>query len=293
MFNPGDNRSLNCFVKENYVDRDFKLATYPLWSEANFVLTNEICKVKELYYKVSTEPRIASLAGRSSLDMIKLHHDLAEVTDKWVSDIRECSEAYTTGIRQTFAQFANSLDPSKRIDAKITRCFEPYLNEAQVQRKAQFEAFQKNLVDGLFWEPSKRGNRTMSTRIQPSVCNSTTRDNTKPRVQQPELPKLDWDGYNNVHFASKVSAVVVPSDDQERESVATSNSQWPTTQPSQVCTSALLLTTDKVEVSGDNIFHIAKVDGKLRGVTKNRDVVYDEKTKETSWVTTGIQCSVR
>ena len=218
MLNPADNRSLNCYVKESSVDKDFKLAMYPLWSEADFFLRNEICKTKELYYKVITDPRIASLAGSSSLDMIKLHHDLAEVTDKWVSEIRECSEAYATGIRQTFAQFANSLDPSKRTDAKITRCFEPYLKEAELQRKAQFEAFQKNLVDGLFWEPSTQDNRRLSTRRQPSVCNNTTRDNTRRQVQPtPQLPKLEWSDYNAVHFVSMKSAVVEPAAAQIQE----------------------------------------------------------------------------
>lgn len=211
MLNPADNRSLNCFVKENFVDKDFKLAMYPLWNEANFVLRNEACKAKELYYKVSTEPRIASFLSRSSLDMIKLHHDLAEVTDKWVSEIRKCSGAYGTDIRKTFAQFAEGLDSSGMIDAKITRCFEPYLEKAELQREAQFKDFQKNLVDGLFWEPSTRNNRRLSTKRQPSVCDSITRDNTRLTGQQPELPKLDWSDYKPVHFVSMKSAVVEPA----------------------------------------------------------------------------------
>jgi hypothetical protein len=217
MLNPADNRSLNCFVKENAVDKDFKLAMYPLWNEADFVLRNEVCKAKEMYYKVSTEPRIASYLGRSSLDMIKLHHDLTQVTEKWMSEIRECSVAYATGMRQTFAQFVNSLDPSGKTDAKITRCFEPYLKEAELQRRAQFEAFQKNLVDGLFWEPSTRDNRRLETKGQPSVGNNTTREDTGRTAVPAQAFKLNWHDYEPVHFASSRSAVVEPAAAQIQE----------------------------------------------------------------------------
>ena len=217
MLNPADNRSLNCFVKENAVDKDFKLAMYPSWSEADFVLRNEICKVKEMYYKVSTEPRIASFLSRSPLDLIKLHHDLTEVTEKWVSDIRECSESYATGIRQTFAQFVNSLDPSGRLDGKITRCFEPYLKEAEQQRRAQFEAFQKSIVDGLFWEPSTRDNRSLKTKGQPSVGSDTTREDLSKTAPRAPAVKLEWHDYTPVHFESSKSAVVEPAAAQIQE----------------------------------------------------------------------------
>ena len=195
----------------------FWLAHDPLWNEADFVLRNEVCKTKELYYKVSTEPRIKSFLDRSPLDLVKLHHDLAEVTEKLVSGVRECSEAYYTSVRQTFAEFAQSLDPSGKMDAKISRCFEPYVNQAQEQRKALFEAFQKNLVDGLFWEPATADNRRLETKGQPSVGNSTTRENTNRPPVPEEHVKLDWNEYNAVHFTSFKSTVVEPAAAQIQE----------------------------------------------------------------------------
>ena len=202
MFNLDDVSSLNCFEMENLVDEDFKSKMYPLWNQVDFVVRNQIWKVIELYYMLSTESRITSYLDRSSLKMTNLHLGFAEVTKNLVSEISKCCEANDKGIRQYLAQFAKNIDPSGKIDTEITRCLEPYLKKTEDQRKKQFN--DEKPVDVLFWEPSTRDR-------QPSQYDSTTADNSSRTWQRPELPKLNWSDYKPVHFVSKRSAVVEPA----------------------------------------------------------------------------------
>ena len=205
MLNPTDNRTLGCFVKEDRLDNDFKLALYPRWHETSFVLTKEICKTKELYFKMVTDPRIAERTSQVPLDLVKLHHDLAEVTDKWIGEFQRISSEYGKQVEEKFKQFADSIDSRGRIAAKVDRCFKPYVQEAENKRRSVFESFQRNLIDGLLWEHTTRENRRVEEG-QPSVGNSTNHDTQEETTNQ-EDKKLDWDEYRQMHFASVKSNV--------------------------------------------------------------------------------------
>lgn len=207
MLNPGDNRALHCYVRESALDNDFKLALYPRWHEGIFALGSEFCKTKELYYKVSSDPRIKQQVEANPLELVKLHHDLAEVADKLVADSQKLNAEYAEGVRRVFQQFAASLDQSGRTAAKIERCFVPYVEEAERKRQSIFESFQKNLVDGLLWEHTTRDSRRVEL-VQPSVGNSSNHESTRdnqPAVQLP--PRLSWDDYADMKFASNKSAI--------------------------------------------------------------------------------------
>ena len=207
MLNPGDNKALHCFVRESTLDNDFKLALYPRWHEGIFAQGSEICKTKELYYKAVSDPRIKQRTEASPLELVKLHHDLAEQTDKWVAETQKHNTEYAEGVRRVFEQFAASLDQSGRTANKIERCFVPYVEEAERKRQSIFESFQKNLVDGLLWEHTTRDSRRVE-QVQPSVGNSTNHETTgdnQPAVQLP--PRLSWDDYADMKFASNKSAI--------------------------------------------------------------------------------------
>jgi hypothetical protein len=204
MLNPTDNRTLGCFVKEDRLDNDFKLALYPRWHETSFVLTKEICKTKELYFKMVTDPRIAERTSQAPLDLVKLHHDLAEVTDKWIGEFQRISSEYGRQVEEKFKQFADSIDSRGRIAAKVDRCFKPYVQEAENKRRSVFESFQRNLIDGLLWEHTTRENRRVEEG-QPSVGNSTNHETSADN--QGSVPQLQWDDYADMNFASSRSAV--------------------------------------------------------------------------------------
>lgn len=209
---------LNCFVREGAIDNDFKMAMYPRWQEASFMVTSEVCKTKELYYKIVNEPRIKQKTDDNPLDLIKLHHDLAEITDKLSSEIKEVCQKYTDGVKKVFAQFGASLDSTGRIAAKIERCFVPYVNEAEAKRRDVFETFQKNLVDGLLWEHTTRANRRLETQGQPSVGNGNSTTDANPRVVPAASRfELKWDEYQISSFASSKSAVVQPASAKNEE----------------------------------------------------------------------------
>ena len=206
MLNPGENRTLNCFVKESRIDNDFKLTMYPRWNEALYVLTNEVCKTKELYYKMCIDPRIEAKIAGSPLELIKLHHDMSELTDKWTNEFQKISNDYAETLMKKFHEFAESLDQKAngKTALKIERCFKPYVGIAENKRRSIFESFQKNLVDGLLWEHTTRDNRRVE-QGQPSVGNSTTIEAEKGAVDEPK--RLSWDDYADMKFASSKSAV--------------------------------------------------------------------------------------
>lgn len=205
MLNPSDNRSLNCFVKESRIDNDFKLTMYPRWTEIQYTLTKEICKTKELYYKMCIDPRIKAKIDDSPLELIKLHHDMSELTDKWTNEFQKISNDYAETLMRKIHEFAESLDQTGITGLKIDRCFKPYVKEAENKRRSIFESFQKNLVDGLLWEHTTRDNRRVE-QGQPSVGNSTgevQREGREPQDAQP----LDWSNYADMKFASRPSAI--------------------------------------------------------------------------------------
>ena len=205
MLNPGDNRTLGCFVKEARLDNDFKLALYPRWHEASDVLTREICKAKELYFKTVTDPRIRDLVQDSPLDLFKLHHDLAQLTDKWTEDFKKLSKEYADQIELKFLEFAKSLDPRGRLEAKVDRCFKPYVLEAENKRSIVFESFQRNLIDGLLWEQGNPENRRVEDG-QPPVVNGPNHE-APAEHQYHDVHQLTWDDYTDLNFASSKSAV--------------------------------------------------------------------------------------
>jgi hypothetical protein len=207
MLSPGDNKALHCFVREGNLDNDFKLALYSRWHEGLFALGSEVCKTKELYYKVITDPRIKERIEACPLELVKLHHDLAQQTDKWITEVQNRNAEHATAVRRVFQDFARSLDQSGRTGAKIERCFVPYVEEAERKRKSIFESFQKNLVDGLLWEHTTRDSRRVEL-VQPSVGNSSNHDTTGDNQPAAEpLQKLSWDDYADMKFASNKSAI--------------------------------------------------------------------------------------
>ena len=211
--NPTDNRSLKCYVKEYKIDNDFKFATYPAWSEIDFILRSNVCKAKELYYNVITEERIKNLPLLSSLNKSNLHRDMAEITKRWVSDIRICSEAYASNIRRTLDQFTQKLGPTCKIDDRVSE----YLKEAQDKRDAQFEVIKKRLKDDILCQPSPRENLSSSMFDESLDSYDTTRENTRGTDRQPQLQKLDWSDYKPVHFVSKKSKFAEPAAAQIQE----------------------------------------------------------------------------
>ena len=219
MLNPSDNRSLNCFVRESVLDNDFKLALYPRWHEVAWTMTNEICRAKELYFKTVSDPRIAQLSAQAPLELVKLHHDWSQVTDKWTSELKKISEEYTKELAQKLLHFAASLDPSLRTAGKIERCFRPYVEEADKKRKSIFESFQRNLIDGLIWEHTSRENRKVEEG-QPSVGNSTNHE-VFAEIPRPEQQSLRWDEYTEINFASSS----LPLDERNPERPATDNGE--------------------------------------------------------------------
>ena len=205
MLNPGDNRTLGCFVKESRLDNDFKLALYPRWQEASWLLASEIARTKELYFKAVTDPRIAERVASSPLELAKLHHGLAEFTDKWTADFARASQEYAAQVELTFRNFAQGIESRGKIEAKIERCFKPYVQEADKNRRAVFEAAQRNLIDGLLWEHTTRDNRKVEEG-QPSVCSSTNHE-TSADNHYHQVPQLSWDDYSEMNFVSSKSAV--------------------------------------------------------------------------------------
>jgi hypothetical protein len=218
MLNPGDNRSLGCFVREARLDNDFKLALYPKWHEASAVLANQVSKAKEIYFKTVTDPRIAKLLENEPLELVKLHHDWAELTDKWTADFQRISEDYAKLLVEKLLQFADCLDPRKKISEKIDRCFKPYVLEAENKRRSVFESFQKNLIDGLLWEHTTRDNRRVEEG-QPSVGNSTNHETLAEHQDPPKA--LNWDDYVSMKFASTKSVI----DELRAESPITANEE--------------------------------------------------------------------
>lgn len=202
MLNPGDNRNLGCFVREARIDNDFKLALYPRWLDASSVLGNLFCKTKEYYYKMVTDPQVERRIKGKPLELAKLHHDWAELTDQYTSEMDRISRDYSAKLLQKLNEFANRLDPNKRIANKIERCFKPYVEEAEKKRKSIFEDFQKNLIDGLLWEHTTRDNRRVEEG-QPSVGNN---QNAEPE-HQASVTALNWDDYIGTKFASSKSAI--------------------------------------------------------------------------------------
>ena len=215
MLNPSDNRSLNCFVRESVLDNDFKLALYPRWHEVAWTMTNEICRAKELYFKTVSDPRIAQLSAHAPLELVKLHHDWSQVTDKWTSELKKISEEYAKELAQKLLHFAASLDASLRTAGKIERCFRPYVEEADKKRKSIFESFQRNLIDGLIWEHTSRENRKVEEG-QPSVGNSTNHE-VFAETPRPEQQSLRWDEYTEVNFASTAAVCEEPREDSDEK----------------------------------------------------------------------------
>lgn len=205
MLNPGDNRGIGCFVKERLLDNDFKVALYPRWCEASSFLVDEVAKTKELYFKLTNEPRVRQRIDAAPLKLVGLHYDLAQATDKLVNEMKRVAEQYATEVERSLINFANELDTRGGIAGRIESVCKPYVKVAADERKEIFEAFQKNLIDGLLWEHTTRDNRRVEE-AQPSVGNSTNHDTQEETTNQ-EDKKLDWDEYRQMHFASVKSNV--------------------------------------------------------------------------------------
>jgi hypothetical protein len=220
MLNPGDNRKLGCFVREAKIDNNFKLALYPKWSEVSAMMSSQICKAKEYYFKAINEPRITKLLEQNPLELAKLHHDWSELTDNWTSEFQRMSEVYTKNLLEKLVQFTDCLDPKKKISEKIERCFKPYVLEAENKRRSVFESFQKNLIDGLLWEHTTRENRKVE-KGQPSVGNSTNHETSADNQPSVNAPALSWSDYVDMKFASSTSAI----DQLRAETILTENKE--------------------------------------------------------------------
>ena len=209
MFNPGDNKAMHCFVKENKIDNDFKLTMYPRWNRASYRLSNEICKTKEIYYKLINDTGINSKIQGSELERVKLHHDLAELTDKWIEESQKVDRNYWETLMEILKKFECSLDekPVGSTDsitaANISKSCTSYVDKAEKERNVIFESFQKNLVDGLLWEHTTRANRRVETG-QTSVGESTVDPVNTLRV---EPHRYSWSDYTDMKFISSKSAV--------------------------------------------------------------------------------------
>ena len=217
MLNPGDNRGIGCFAKERLLDNDFKVALYPRWCEASSVLVDEVAKTKELYFKLTNEPRVRQRIEAAPLKLVGLHYDLAQATDKLADEIRRVTQQYATEVERSLINFANELDTRGGIARRIESVCKPYVKVAADERKEIFEAFQKNLIDGLLWEHTTRDNRRVEE-AQPSVGNSTNHETQEETTNQ-EDKRLDWDEYHQMHFASAKSTV----EERNQERIGTEN----------------------------------------------------------------------
>lgn len=217
MLNPGDNRGIGCFARENLLDNDFKIALYPRWCEASSVLLDEVAKTKELYFKLTNEPRVKQRIEAAPLKLVGLHYELAQATDKLAGEIKKLTDEYAKEVEKHLINFANELDSRGGIARRIESVCKPYVQVAANERKEIFEAFQKNLIDGLLWEHTTRDNRRVEE-AQPSVGKSTNHE-TQEETTNHEERKLDWDEYGQMNFASAKSNV----EERNQERIGTEN----------------------------------------------------------------------
>ena len=190
---------MGCFVKEANIDNDFKMALYPRWVEGAAVQTREICKTKEYYARIKSDPRLREQVEKNPLELLKLHHDLAQATDRHNEQAKENARAYAETVQQLFITMANRL--GRGLEERIKGPIQRYVDDAEKKRNSIFEDFNKNLIDGLLWENTTRTNRVVE-QAQPSAGNEPTQQSDQPTVP------IAWEDYKDHAFKSNESALL-------------------------------------------------------------------------------------
>lgn len=196
---PQDNKALNCFVKESKIDNDFKLSLYPDLSKVLFTVSNEVCKTKEFFYRITTHPKLRNRVEENPLKISTLLLGMSDALEHYAAQIESSSKEYSATLLKKFEELAFELDFERKKTTegdRLSRQIKPYVDKAEKERKGIFESFKKALLDKLLWNNS-------TLEHSPSEARQPLRDeSTVDKTMEQRAPEHKWDDYEAYTYFS-------------------------------------------------------------------------------------------
>ena len=198
MLDPRDNKALVCFVKEQNIPKEVKIALYPQLQELFNTVANFGAKTKELFYRATRKTRIEKLFETKPLELSNFLFEMSNCLEQFTGKVQSAEKECFDGMTTLFQELAKRIDLQRSDDktpalSEVTGSVQSYVSSAEKRRKDIFENNKRELLAQLLWEQSTLNESPAEIR-QPSA-DSTTERSVRLETQPVKFDSFEYKEY--------------------------------------------------------------------------------------------------